>query len=350
MTSAATARSLVAKHGAGEGPAVTRSTFGPITLSRTTRHAWLLIVGVALAAPAWTAADQEAHQAAITFDDFPGGEALACQVAICRRIANALKAQGIPAVAFVNEGQLYRKGEVDSRIGILRDWLDAGLELGNHTFSHVGIDSVSLPQYEEDVIRGETVTRMLMAEKGRLLRYFRHTQLRTGPTTEYREGLGTFLRNRGYTVAPVTVDTQDYMFAAVYADAKHRGDVALQGRVLDEYRAYVQENFSFHERLAVEVLGREVRHVVLLHVNHLNADLIDELLATLKKRNYSFMSLEEALQDPAYARPEPTTRKGWSWIQRWILAEGGEARPEPREPPWVTDAVGALTARRRSDR
>ena len=80
MTSAATARSLVAKHGAGEGPAVTRSTFGPITLSRTTRHARLLIVGVALAAPAWTAADQEAHQAAITFDDFPGGEALACQV------------------------------------------------------------------------------------------------------------------------------------------------------------------------------------------------------------------------------------------------------------------------------
>ena len=209
---------------------------------------------------------------------------------------------------------------------------------------------MSLPQYEEDVIRGETVTRMLMAEKSRPLRYFRHTQLRTGPTTEYRVGLGTFLRNRGYTVAPVTVDTQDYMFAAVYADAKHRGDVALQGRVLDEYRAYVRENFSFHERLAVEVLGREVRHVVLLHVNHLNADLIDELLATLKKRNYSFMSLEEALQDPAYARPEPTTRKGWSWIQRWILAEGGEARPEPREPPWVTDAVGTLKALRRGDR
>jgi peptidoglycan-N-acetylglucosamine deacetylase len=314
---------------------------------RFARKAWQLVVGVALAAPSWAGAGQEAHQAAITFDDFPGGEVLACQVAICSRLANALKAQGIPAVAFVNEGTLYRKGEVDSRIGILRDWLDAGLDLGNHTFSHVGIDSVSLPQYEEDVIRGETVTRMLMAEKGRPLRYFRHTQLRTGPTTEYREGLGTFLRNRGYTVAPVTVDTQDYMFAAVYADAKHRRDVVLQGRVLDAYRAYVLENFSFHERLAVEVLGREVGHVVLLHVNHLNADLIDELLAMLKKRNYSFMSLQEALLDPAYARPEPTTRKGWSWIQRWILADGGEARPEPREPPWVTEAVKDLKAARR---
>ena len=321
---------------------------GAITMTRL--QAWALLAGVALAAPLWAGPAQPVHQASLTFDDFPGGEALACQVAICSRIRNALKARGIPAVAFVNEGTIYVKGEVDSRIGILRDWLEAGLELGNHTFSHVGIDNVSLSQYEEDVIRGETVTRMLMGEKGRRLRYFRHTQLRTGPTTEYREGLDAFLRKRGYTVAPVTVDTQDYMFASVYADAIHRGDTALQGRVRDAYRAYVQENFSFHERLGVEVLGREVRHVVLLHVNHLNADLIDELLTMLEERHYSFVSLEEALLDPAYARPELTTRKGWSWIQRWILAEGGEARPEPREPAWVTEAVEAIRARRRGDR
>jgi peptidoglycan/xylan/chitin deacetylase (PgdA/CDA1 family) len=294
------------------------------------RRAWQVVAGVALATLSWAGPGQEAHQVAITFDDLGAGwcKALACQVAISGRIVNALKAQGIPAVAFVNEGGLYVKGEVDSRIGLLRDWLDAGLELGNHTFSHVGIDSVSLPQYEEDVIRGETVTRMLMVEKGRPLRYF--------------EGLGAFLRNRGYTVAPVTVDTQDYMLAAVYADAKHRGDVALQDRVLGAYRAYLQQNFSFHERLAIEVLGRDMKHVILLHVNHLNADLIEELLAMLRSRRYAFMALEGALQDPAYSRPEPTTRKGRSWIQRWILAEGGEARPEPREPPWVTEAVQAL--------
>jgi hypothetical protein len=100
--------------------------------------------------------------------------------------------------------------------------------------------------------------------------------------------------------------------------------------------AIYQANFCYR------TLGREVKHVVLLHVSHLNADLIDELLAMLKERGYTFISVEEALQDPAYARPEPTTRKGWSWIQRWILAAGGEPRPEPREPPWVTEAVKAL--------
>ena len=132
------------------------------------------------------------------------------------------------------------------------------------------------------------------------------------------------------------------MFASVYADAKHRGDAALQARIVEAYRTYFQKNLAFHDDLAVEILGREVSHVVLFHVNHLNADLIEELLATLKARRYTFVTLEEALRDPAYSRPEPTTQKGWSWIQRWIIAEGGEPRPEPREPEWVTRRVKEL--------
>lgn len=306
---------------------------------------WLLLVAVAwlAGAPLRATAGEPHRQASVTFDDLPPhAESAACLADISGRIVTALKAHRIPAVAFVNEGGLYVKGEVDARMAILRDWVDAGLELGNHTFNHVGIDRVPLTQYQEEVIRGETVTRMLLREKGRPLRYFRHTQLRTGPTTEYREGLARFLRDRGYTVAPVTVDTQDYTFALVYAEARHRNDAAVQRRVVDAYRAYTLENLAFHERLAVDVLGRDVRHVILLHINHLNADLIEELVDILKGRNYRFTTLEEALADPAYSRPEPTTAKGWSWIQRWILAGGGEPRPEPREPQWVTDRFTAL--------
>lgn len=287
------------------------------------------------------------RQGALTFDDLPNGrEGLACQIEVAQRLTASLKAHAIPAIAFVNEKGLYVPGEVDERIGLLRQWLDAGLDLGNHTFSHAGIDGVTLPQYQEEVVRGETVTRMLLREKGRPLRYFRHPQLRTGPTDEYRLGLTAFLKDRGYIVAPVTVDTQDYTFALVYADAKHRGDTALQERVVTAYRAYVVENLAFHEQLAVDVLGREVKHVLLLHFNHLNADLIEELIALHEERGYALVTLEAALQDPAYARPEPTTRKGWSWIQRWIMAEGSEPRPEPREPEWVGERLRALLARR----
>lgn len=76
--------------------------------------------------------------------------------------------------------------------------LDAGLELGNHTYSHIWIDQAPLAAYKEDVIRGETVIRKLLAAKGMTLRYFRHTQLRTGPTVEYKRALEEFLAARGY--------------------------------------------------------------------------------------------------------------------------------------------------------
>ena len=103
-------------------------------------------------------------------------------------------------------------------------WLEAGLELGNHTFSHINIDNVPLDSYEQDVVRGEAVLKMLPAEKGMKLRYFRHPQLHTGPTLAYKKGLDQFLAARGYTIAPVTIDNNDFMFGALYGDAKVRGD------------------------------------------------------------------------------------------------------------------------------
>ena len=40
-------------------------------------------------------------------------------------------------------------------------WTDGGFELGNHTYAHTSLASVSLKEWEEDVIRGETVTGLL---------------------------------------------------------------------------------------------------------------------------------------------------------------------------------------------
>jgi len=53
-------------------------------------------------------------------------------------------------------------------------WLDAGIPLGNHTFSHVNINRVSLADYEADVERGDLITRPLMKARGWDEHYFRH--------------------------------------------------------------------------------------------------------------------------------------------------------------------------------
>lgn len=298
----------------------------------------LLSVLCALAAGSVAVAQARAREVAVTVDDLPathGG--LAEMRGITSKLLDAFRRHGVTAVGFVNEGRLYARDEVDERTALLRAWLDAGHELGNHTFSHIQIDRHPLAAYQEDVVRGETVTRMLLAERGRALRYFRHTQLRTGPTEEYRRGLAQFLAARGYTVAPVTLDNQEWVFAEVYARAKGRGDRQTARRVADGYLRHMGEVFDFYERLSAELLGYEVRQTLLLHANELNADHFDALALLMRRRGYSFVTLERALADPAYALPEAQHARGLSWLHRWALAKGRPLRPEPREPAWLAE-------------
>ena len=85
---------------------------------------------------------------------------------ITQRLLKTITDNKIPAVGFVNERKLFVRGETDRRIAFLQMWLDAGMELGNHTFSHILIDRNTLDAYKEDVIRGETVIGMLLRERG----------------------------------------------------------------------------------------------------------------------------------------------------------------------------------------
>ena len=283
-----------------------------------------------------------AREVAVTFDDLPApyGD-LEDMRRITPKLLESLRRNGVPAVGFVNEAKLYRRGETDARTDLLRAWLDAGFELGNHTFSHINPHTAALAEYEEDVVRGETVTRLLLAERGLKLRYFRHPFLFTGTTPEYKRGLAEFLSARGYTVAPVTVDNNDFIFAKAYFDAKKRGDAGTAKRVADAYVPYMESVFDFFERLSAETFGREVRQTLLLHANELNADRFDELAAMMRRRGYKFVTLEEALRDPAYAEPDALYKNGVSWIHRWRAAKGMAQKWEPDAPKFVYDLYKA---------
>jgi hypothetical protein len=178
---------------------------------------------------------------------------------------------------------------------------------------------------------------MILREKGMKLRYFRHTQLRTGPTAEYKEGLNKFIAERGYTIAPVTIDNQEWVFAGAYRGAKQSGDQEQMTRVGAAYIKYMDETFAFFENLSKDFLGYEVKQTLLLHANELNADYLNELISLMRKRGYTFLSLEDALKDKAYALPEAQSKMGLSWIHRWMLAKGMEMRAEPREPEWISN-------------
>jgi peptidoglycan/xylan/chitin deacetylase (PgdA/CDA1 family) len=194
---------------------------------------------------------------AVTFDDLPATPAgvVANDVAslqeLTRKLLSAVRKHSVPAVGFVNEGKLFVEGrgpsDADGRIGLLRMWLDAGLELGNHTYSHRDLNTMPLDQFQADVLRGETVTRGLLKGKAQRPRYFRHPFLHVGSDLKVRRAFEVFLSSHGYTVAPVTVDNDEFVYAAAYATALRRGNTADAARIADDYLRYMEQVFTFFE-------------------------------------------------------------------------------------------------------
>ena len=97
---------------------------------------------------------------AITFDDLPFASVPAEDTATLERVTGqllqSLQAAQAPAVGFVNEAKLYREGNLDAaRVALLRRWIDAGHELGNHTYSHPSLNRLPLDAFETDLLRGE---------------------------------------------------------------------------------------------------------------------------------------------------------------------------------------------------
>src|SRR5271166_5665585 len=293
------------------------------------------------------ASKQPDRQVAITIDDLPAGMAdrlpAADITAMTTKLLGTLHDQKIPVVGFVNEKKLYKPGEVDERIKALQMWLDAGFELGNHTFSHASLNQVGLKAWEDDVIQGKSVTRMLLAEHKMKLRYFRHPYLDTGRDLLTRRQADAFLVERGYRIAPITLDGWDWMFAGVYEDAKKRNDSALQQQLVKDYLAHHDASFAYSEQLSASIVGYEPKQILLLHASNLEADHIGELLDVLRKRGYRFITLEDALGDPAYSLPDTYVgEEGTGWIDHRAISQGKILQGAPAFPQWVIERTKQL--------
>jgi peptidoglycan/xylan/chitin deacetylase (PgdA/CDA1 family) len=283
---------------------------------------------------------------AVTFDDLPLGGRVprADRPVVFRRLTSAIGAVRLPAIGFVNERQLYVDGALDSsEVGLLRAWLDAGLDLGNHSYSHPDLHRVALSSFTGEVLKGETVTRALLAERGRSPGYFRHPFLHTGRSIAVRDSLNNFLAQHGYRVAPVTHDNAEWIFALAYERALQRGDGPVAGRIAQAYVPYMERKLEYWERQSIRLFDREIPQVLLLHANRLNADRLAELVGMLRGRGYRLIGLDEALRDPAFASPDTYSGPaGISWLHRWALTRGPGhiLSDEPTAPQFVLQEAG----------
>jgi peptidoglycan/xylan/chitin deacetylase (PgdA/CDA1 family) len=287
-----------------------------------------------------------ARTMAITFDDLPksnGMDDLDGARRTTESILRVLKTHRAPAVAFVNEGKLYSGPTmVPERAALLQAWVDAGVPLGNHTYSHFDLNDVPLDKYQDDIVRGErTSTRLMRGTlSGAAPRWFRHPYTHTGPTQEIKAGLEKFLARRGYRIAPFTIENSDWIFSAAYAKAKRAGDEALAAKLREAYLVYTDSMLDWFETLAKETFGREIPQILLIHSNDLHTDALDALLTRIEGRGYRWVTLAEAMKDAAYASPDEFVgTSGPSWLHRWRVSRNlpPRLRDEPDPPQWVVD-------------
>ena len=285
---------------------------------------------------------------AVTIDDLPVNSLrndITTQTNITRKLLQAIKLHRVPAIGFVNESKLVSNGQREERrVALLRMWLDAGLDLGNHTYSHPDINRVPLDTFKKDVIRGEEVTSGLLKAKGRSMRYFRHPFLHAGNNIETKREFEKFLAERGYRIAPVTIDNSEWIFARAYENALVRGDQQMAKRVAEAYIPYMDKKFAYFEQQSMALFGYEMKQTLLIHANALNADYFDKLAEMIEKRGYQFISLEEALTDKAYSSPDTYAgTEGITWIHRWAITAGKDGdffRGEPSTPAFVLKEAG----------
>jgi len=279
---------------------------------------------------------------AVTIDDLPTvgvshEHVLALDQDVTRRLVDQLVSMNIPAVGFVNEQKLAVEGEEEDRPLLLKQWVDAGLELANHTYSHPSFSTTPLDSFQADVVRGEAATSELMTTAGMKLRYFRHPFLATGPDEATKNAFEKFLQERGYTVAPVTVSNFDWVFNGAYRAAE--ADSALRVRVVESYLDWTRDAFEWAEQFSRDLLGYEVSQILLLHANPLNADHLDAVMNVIEERGYRVVTLETALEDPAYAVGDPVASpQPMLWLMRWELArEVNVAPPFPEMDPFIQE-------------
>lgn len=261
----------------------------------------VLLVGFALAACATTPEPgRDNLRIAITIDDLPrhGERPLGeTSLGVARDVIAALEGASVTnAYGFVN-GHWTDEGADYARV--LAAWDSAGLPLANHGWSHRHLSEMTLAEFEQEVARNEPLLEMV--SDGEEWRWFRYPFLDEGKSVEKRSGSRRVLARRGYRIADVTMDSNDWQWTAPYARCTAAGDEAAIAWLEQSFLHSQGESIGYYRSLSRSVYGRDIPYVLLLHISAFEGRMLPRLLALYRDQGFRFVSLAEAQSDPAYA-------------------------------------------------
>ena len=305
-------------------------------LTPCARWLCLALLIYSLAGSAWA---QQRGEIAVTVDDLPTHGPMPAGMTrseIARNMIAAFKAADVPPVyGFVNASKLDTSWD---KANVLKLWTNAGFLLGNHTYSHMDLTKNTAAAFEEDVAMDEGTLEGFMGDRD--WHWFRYPYLNEGDTLEKRHAIRKYLSEHGYKVAQVTIDFQDWAWNDPYARCMDKHDLQTVDWLKSSYLAMATEYVSFGQKMAVMLFGRDIRHVLLLHIGAFDSVMLPSLLDSLRKQGIALISLQQAEEDPAYQTDtNAALSTGGTLLEQMVESKHLDYPPHADEPLQKLDSV-----------
>lgn len=237
---------------------------------------------------------------ALTFDDLPAAGTLPITMtreSIAKSIAAKLDAEGMTGTyGFVNASKLENKPDGEKA---LHAWVDAGMNIGSHTWAHISLTSHTPEEFEQQIAQNEPTLEQYA--QGRDWHWFRYPFLWEGDTLEKRHAVRAYLAQHGYKVAQVSLDFEDYAWNDAFARCTAKKADAAIDWLKQSYMATAKEYIQLGREEELIAFGHEIPNVLLLHATGFTSVMLPDLIDLLRGEGFQFASLPDVEKDPAYA-------------------------------------------------
>lgn len=260
-----------------------------------------------------------AQQVAITFDDLPLHDDLPpnqTRLEVAQQILSTIQREHLPPVyGFINAIDME---DDPTLMDVLKAWRAAGQPLGNHTYSHVGLNKQTPAQFIADIRKNDPTLIALAGSTD--WRYLRYPYLWEGATLTKRHAVRQWLAANNYKVAQVTMNFDDYLWNAPYARCAEQNNQTAIASLEKSYLAAADRGIQIARETSRTLYHRDIPYVLLLHVGAFDARVFPQLIQLLRSRGFTFVSLQQAQQDPAYAHDpnQPLVHGGTLQHQEYV--------------------------------
>ena len=237
---------------------------------------------------------------AITIDDYPLPDS--ALYSVNNRTERFIEAgkQFNCRFAFFCVGQHARDRNDDA---LCKRLSDEGHYIANHSMNHQHLSSMSLSNFEKEIIKAEQV----LQSNETFRKWFRYPYLdygvdaKAGGSKEKLIGSFGVLTKLGYKEGYVTINTFDWFINTRLQKAVQQNKTINYDALRRVYLSLLDEWMDYYVDMYQTIVpDKEIVHVLLLHDNDLNALYLPDLLHMIQHKGWMLTSPEQAFNDVSW--------------------------------------------------